>query len=150
MKFRQQVAVGGAILNQQKELLFVRRIKDDEFMPGQWELPGGGTEYGEKPEVGLQREVREECGIEIKVSVPITVSDYYIERNNERVHRVEIVYLCELLSHPDSVQLSDEHDAFCWKPANQVAELQMSDYMSAIMERVSSYINGDQDEGLQT
>jgi 8-oxo-dGTP pyrophosphatase MutT (NUDIX family) len=48
MKFRQQVAVGGAIVNSDGKLLFVRRVADDEFMPGVWELPGGGTEYGEK------------------------------------------------------------------------------------------------------
>jgi 8-oxo-dGTP diphosphatase len=140
MKFRQQVAVGGAIVNSDGKLLFVRRVADDEFMPGVWELPGGGTEYGEHPEVGLKREVQEECGIEINVGKPITVSEYYIERNGERVQRVEIIYLCQLISDMKDVVLSDEHDAYEWKKFGEVDGLEMTEYMAAIVREVQQFL----------
>ena len=38
-----------------------------KFMAGWWEFPGGKLEFGERPEDGLAREVREELGIEIEV-----------------------------------------------------------------------------------
>jgi mutator protein MutT len=133
---RQQVAVGGAIFNDKGELLFVRRIANDEFMPGVWEIPGGGTEYGEKPEDGLKREIMEECGIEIEVGKPVVVSDYYIERNGERVQRVEITFLCELRSDTNHVTLSEEHDAFTWKNIKELTNLEMTEYMINIMDSV--------------
>lgn len=32
---------------------------------GKWELPGGGLDWGEKPEEGIRREVKEEMGLEV-------------------------------------------------------------------------------------
>lgn len=134
----QQIAVGGAIFNKNNELLFVRRSADDEFMPGVWELPGGGTEFGEKPEDGLQREIMEECGIAIIVGRPITVSDYYIERNAERIQRVEIVFDCTLLTDSQNVQLSGEHDKYVWKRLDDLADLEMTEYMANIVKNVKA------------
>lgn len=136
MKLRQQVAVAGAIFNHDNQLLFVRRIANDEFMPGVWEMPGGGTEYGEKPEEGLKREIMEECGIEITVGKPVAVSDYYIERNGERVQRVEIIFMCKLVSQSENVVLSDEHDAFVWKDLANLNDLKMTEYMAALVNEV--------------
>src|SRR5690606_38237665 len=114
MTRRQQVAVGGAIFNSKNEVLFVRRAANDDFMPSVWEIPGGGTEYGEKPTDGLKREIMEECGIEITVGRPVCVCDYYVQNNAESVHRVEIVFLCKLVSDSANVKLSDEHDLCLW------------------------------------
>jgi len=143
MMQRQQVAVGGAIFNNKGELLFVRRVANDEFMPGVWEIPGGGTEFGEKPEEGLKREINEECGIKIDVDKPILVSDYYIERNGERVQRVEIIFLCELLSHPSEITLSDEHDSFGWKKLDDLADLEMTKYMANIAKAISDNVGSN-------
>ena len=140
MKQRQQVAVGGAIFNKHQEILLVRRVADDEFMPGVWEIPGGGTEYGEKPEEGLKREIMEECGLEITVGKPITVSDYYIERNGERVQRVEITFLCDLLSNSEDIVLSDEHDSFVWKSFDNLRDLEMTEYMAEIIRAVKEVV----------
>lgn len=32
---------------------------------GKWELPGGGLDWGEKPEEGIRREIKEEMGLEV-------------------------------------------------------------------------------------
>lgn len=36
-------------------------------------LPGGGLDYAEEPEVGLAREIKEECGVDILVKFPLAV-----------------------------------------------------------------------------
>jgi len=44
---------------------------------GQWMLPGGGLRQGERPEIGLVREVQEECGLILE---GITLKKMAVER----------------------------------------------------------------------
>lgn len=47
-----------------KILLGKRKINPAK---GDWDIPGGFLEWGEHPEAGLRREIREELGVEIKI-----------------------------------------------------------------------------------
>jgi 8-oxo-dGTP pyrophosphatase MutT (NUDIX family) len=42
------------------------------FGSGYWQLPGGGIKFGEKPLDGINRELREELGIEVLNGTLIT------------------------------------------------------------------------------
>lgn len=61
--------------------------------PGHWEFaPGGSVEPGENPEVGIQRELLEECGAQC-VSSPRAIALLFdpIAANWEIVHELAIV-----------------------------------------------------------
>ena len=45
------------------ELLLGLRIGGLEA--GKWGVPGGHVEYGERPEISLEREIYEECGLQV-------------------------------------------------------------------------------------
>ena len=92
MKEFQQVCVGGFILNSKNEVLVVKRSDNDDFLPGLWELPGGGTDFGENPQEALKREMFEEVGLSVSVDKPLVVADYYMENDHEKIHRVEISF----------------------------------------------------------
>ncbi|HEX9855057.1 MAG TPA: NUDIX hydrolase [Acidimicrobiia bacterium] len=47
------------------EVLLQRRDKPDEAVRGRWELPGGRWRAGERPDVAIAREVREETCLEL-------------------------------------------------------------------------------------
>jgi A/G-specific adenine glycosylase len=47
--------------------IFVQRRPDRGLLGGMWELPGGKREEGEAPDVTVQREMREELGLDVEV-----------------------------------------------------------------------------------
>ena len=105
----QQACAGGLIRNKSGEILFIKRSENDSFLPGSWELPGGGVEYGENIEKTLRRELKEECGLDAEVGFPLAVSDYYMKDGKKEIQRVEIIFLCKLLNPTQAVALSHEH-----------------------------------------
>jgi 8-oxo-dGTP diphosphatase len=54
------------INDKKKVLLFLRDNKDGLPYPNMWCLLGGTVERGEKPEIAVAREMKEELGIEIQ------------------------------------------------------------------------------------
>jgi ADP-ribose pyrophosphatase YjhB (NUDIX family) len=43
--------------------LLLARVSTGYAEAGAWTLPGGGLEFGERPETGVLRELEEECGL---------------------------------------------------------------------------------------
>ncbi len=52
------------ISDSEGRILLARRPADDRHEPGKWEFPGGKVEVGESAITCLQRELREELGVE--------------------------------------------------------------------------------------
>ncbi len=59
-------------------VLVTQRLSSGRF-PDQWEFPGGKLHWGEVPEEGLRRELREELGVEIEVGCPLHVIHYTLD-----------------------------------------------------------------------
>ena len=85
-KFR--VAVAAMIFDDKGYILLCEHTYR-KFHP--WGLPGGGLEYGENPEDGVRREVREETGLDVQVEKLL-----YAESapNN---HHINLIYLCKIV-----------------------------------------------------
>ena len=58
---------------------------------GKWEFPGGMMEYGESPETGLRREIREELGREIMLGKLIHAKTF-VPQSQE--HYLVLYYHC--------------------------------------------------------
>ncbi|MCL4861784.1 MAG: NUDIX hydrolase [Caldilineaceae bacterium] len=59
------VGVGVAVFNRAGEVLLVKRGRPPR--QGQWGLPGGLIDLGERLVDAARREVREECGVEVEM-----------------------------------------------------------------------------------
>ncbi|WP_428408583.1 NUDIX hydrolase [Hyphococcus sp.] len=55
----------GAVVFKGEEALVIRRGR--EPLKGQWSIPGGKVDYGERLHDAVAREVREETGVEIEI-----------------------------------------------------------------------------------
>lgn len=84
---------------------------------GYWEFPGGKVEPGEGDEEALQREIREELDIEIKVGKSLQPVEWDYGTVSIRL----LPYRCDVISgeaHPN------EHDEIRWCSAEELAALE--------------------------
>lgn len=100
------VGVGAVILRNQ-EVLIVRRANPP--LQGEWSIPGGALDLGEKLRDGVAREVREETGLDVEVGPVLDVFDSIFPDSEGRTqyHYVLIDYLC----HPRAGTLAAASDA---------------------------------------
>lgn len=97
------------------EYLVVQRSINDDFLPGALEFPGGNIEDNELILEALDREIKEEIGINI-TGLDKKLVHFYdeIKEKNEKYHYIELDFLIEVHDKNLNVILSDEHEKFMW------------------------------------
>ena len=81
----------GAVVFKGPEVLLIKRGRPP--LKGHWSIPGGKLEFGEALEPALQREVREETGIEIEIIGLIDVFEALPEKEGDG-HYLMVDYVC--------------------------------------------------------
>lgn len=97
--YPEQPIVGvGAVIVEGGRALLVRRAT--EPLKGEWSVPGGMLELGEKLRDGVRREVLEETGLEAEPREVLDVFDSIFPdpQGRTQYHYVLIDYLCRLVS----------------------------------------------------
>jgi 8-oxo-dGTP diphosphatase len=93
--YPEQPIVGvGAVIVQNGRALLVRR--NTEPLKGEWSVPGGALELGEKLHDGIAREVLEETGLSVTVGAVVDVFDSIFSDadGHTQYHYVLIDFLC--------------------------------------------------------
>ncbi len=88
------VGVGGVVVHRNRVLL-IRR--GGEPLKGEWSIPGGMLELGEKLREGARRELKEETGLDVEPLAVLAVFDRIMrKRSRVRYHYVIVDYACRL------------------------------------------------------
>lgn len=75
------ILVSAAVIVEAGRVLCTQR-KPGAHFAGSWELPGGKIEPGEDPRVALERELREELGVDAFVGDPVEVTFHAYEERD--------------------------------------------------------------------
>lgn len=68
--------IGVAVIWNDRGQILIDQRKPDGLLGGLWEFPGGKMEPGETVQACIQREIREELGIEIEVGEHLITVDH--------------------------------------------------------------------------
>lgn len=70
---KSRIVVAAGIVHYRTSILVTRRLGSAEY-GGFWEFPGGKVEIDEDPRETVERELREECGLEVTALEPIDIA----------------------------------------------------------------------------
>lgn len=112
-------------------LLLLTRRPDGDPLEGSWELPGGKVEDGETPEAALEREWREELGVEVEFAEPWAFAS---GAPNGR-HVTLLVYLVHLLrGEPSPLGVAEVR----WTTPEEAARLPLVPADRPIVDRLAT------------
>ncbi len=121
------VEVAAAVIEAGGRYLITRRVKG--HLEGLWEFPGGKVRPGETLPQCLQREVKEELGVEISVGEKIeTVTWQYPERTV-----VLHFFRCDLAGREITPQ---EGQAFAWAAPEELDRYQFPPADASLIRRL--------------
>jgi len=121
----------GALLEREAGLLVVRRASTDDYLPGNYELPGGGMDDGENIIECLCREMREETSVVITHVDGIALSFDYMSKSGAKVRQLNFIVRGE-----GEIKLDPrEHDEarFVTQPSDLTGLMMSSESMSVIL-----------------
>jgi 8-oxo-dGTP diphosphatase len=126
------VGVGAVIVDRDRVLL-VRRAT--EPLKGEWSVPGGMLELGERLRDGLRREVLEETGLHVEPGDVLDLFDsiFRDEHGHTQYHYVLIDYLC----HPISGKALAGSDVseVRWVQEKDLAEMGLRDSIEQVVRK---------------
>jgi 8-oxo-dGTP diphosphatase len=96
------------IINENKELLFIKRAHTKKTLPGIWSFPSGTQEESETPEETAIREAKEELGVKI-----LPIKSIAIKELPEFSVRLNFL-LCKITSGTPSIKAPEEINKINW------------------------------------
>ena len=107
-----QFHVTAGLIWRKGRVLIARRVKGSH-LEGLWEFPGGKQEQGESMEACLEREIKEELGLEIEVGQPIVTIKHSYTHFKITLH----AFYCQLLNgQPQAFGVAD----WRWVTLNEI------------------------------
>src|SRR5437879_10200714 len=102
--------VSEVILSKGPRVLMVKAVRG--FSKGYWNVPGGFMDYGESPEVGVEREAEEEIGVDIRLDGLLNV--YVSGLPGKPAYTLGFVYKAHVASAAFRLKPAEiEHVALC-------------------------------------
>lgn len=120
----------GIAVFQDGKLLVVRRVAHDDFLAGEWELPGGGVDAEETIEQGAVRELKEETNLDVEQIIGTFEGFDYSTPKKFKVRQINF----KVCVKPGEIALT-EHDMYKWITADDISGLKTNAAMQDCLEK---------------
>ena len=120
------IDVVAAVIKKDNKYLIAQRNRNKHFA-FHWEFPGGKVDNGETFEIALQREIKEELSIDIKILKKVSSQKHKDDKINVNVH----YFLCE---HSDGKINLFEHEDLKWVTKKELFSYKMAPGDSKIIK----------------
>lgn len=103
------------VIKCENKFLLAQRSKNDDIFPGFWQNMGGKIEIGENVETAINREMREEVGLNPECD-PIFLHSYTWKKDEDSPTRLGLIFLIDLKGYINDykIKLSDELENCNW------------------------------------
>ena len=127
------LAVKAFVRDEEGRVLLLRRSQASKHFVGQWDLPGGKVDRGERFDESLLREVAEETALEVRLTGVAGAAEYEME------HVRAVLLFLEVRRVGGEVRLSREHDEYGWVLREELPQMDLSEQLRPF---VFSYCRG--------
>jgi len=125
--------VGGLIRREDGKIL----LCDSHKWPGLYTVPGGHVELGETCEDALVREIKEEVGLDIKVTELLSIQQViYPKEFWKRAHFIFFDYLCTVEGSQTPKVDSNEIQGTIWVTPRDALKLNIDRYLRHFIARL--------------
>lgn len=126
----------GALIFEGDRILLVERGR--EPLKGQWSLPGGGVETGERLEEALIREVQEETGLDVEPEQVAVIFERIIpdQEGKPEYHYLLVDFLCKIRG--GILRAGDDSNAAAWFSLDELPALTLTDGTLDVIKRVKA------------
>jgi len=127
------INVSAIIFDEENRILLLKRSSyEDQWQPNKFALVGGAVEKGEKPEVALKREIKEETGIVINKFI----EKFVIQRSSDQV---EHIFIAKYDGKPEDIDINKEHNGWGWFSYQEIRYLNtvpnLTDYVNIAIKK---------------
>jgi ADP-ribose pyrophosphatase YjhB (NUDIX family) len=129
---RPVVGVGGVVIADGRALLIRRGHAPLE---GQWSIPGGTLEVGETIVEGIERELAEETGIQVRVLDLIEVFERIFRDKDGKVqyHFVIVDYICEMTG--GAARAGGDVVDVAWAGEEELAKFKLTEAATRVLKK---------------
>jgi 8-oxo-dGTP diphosphatase len=141
--YRNAKPCAGALVTRDGRLLLVKRSIEPYL--GHWDIPGGFLEADEHPSAGAIREVREETGLEVRLTGLLGL--YMGRYGDGGFHCLNIYFLAEVVGGEerpadDTAALSEAAD-LAWFAPDELPEAIAFDHAHQVLKDWAEHVQGE-------